>query len=137
MLSECPKDSRDAHESSEHVGAVKFLEQYQPAFEVKDDEFHEDSDSDGRHGLDFSNDEQTLQKDLRGKISDDSSDEENNDVAQELPHVVEQIDFHEGRMRRKAIFSNDADAADLKVILLSELLVGFLLPSPLSISHGH
>lgn len=108
-------DVRDIHGFVENNGD---MEQDQSAAEAMDNGFDEDNDSDDNDISDFSDDEKTLQTDLTTKMSDDSSGEEDNLASDKQPssrnNYAEQIDFHEGRMRRKAVFGDASDPDDPK-----------------------
>nr|GMD58249.1 ribosome biogenesis protein BMS1 homolog [Ipomoea batatas] len=68
---------------------------------------------------DIDNMDDSESSDGEGDHSDDVSDEEN-DIRSEQGTISnngfrEQADFHDGRMRRKAIFDNDNDLDDAEV----------------------
>ncbi|KAL3506624.1 hypothetical protein ACH5RR_032006 [Cinchona calisaya] len=118
MLLDNQSDSRDACGSSKHIENMEPMEQYQSAAETMDDSSDVDNDSEDIHGSDSSDDEKTLQKDLTTGLSDDSSDEEDNIVSKKQSpsknNFFDQIDFHEGRMRRRAVFGDGTDIDDIK-----------------------
>lgn len=80
---------------------------------------------------DIDNMDDSESSDGEGDHSDDVSDEEN-DIRSEQGTTSnsgfrEQADFHDGRMRRKAIFDNDNDLDDAEVFLLNLLVKAVLL----------
>lgn len=72
---------------------------------------------------DVDNTDDSESSDGEREHSDDVSDEENDNRSEQgttsNDGFREQIDFHDGRMRRKAIFDNDNDLDDVEVILLN------------------
>ncbi|XP_027165394.1 ribosome biogenesis protein BMS1 homolog [Coffea eugenioides] len=117
-VSDKQSDVRDIHGSMENNGNMELMEQDQSAAEAMDNASDEDNDADDNDISDFSDDEKTLQMDLTTKMPEDSSGEEDNLASDKQPssrdNYTEQIDFHEGRMRRKAVFGDVSDADDPK-----------------------
>ncbi|KAG8375611.1 hypothetical protein BUALT_Bualt10G0118400 [Buddleja alternifolia] len=113
-LSEAPIGSADAHEVADRELPLEPVEQYQS--EINDED--EDSDSEGEDGLESSDGKKNRNKKSSSKTIDDSSDEENDDKEDQQPptknNFNEQIDFHDGRLRRKAVFENEMDINNLK-----------------------
>ncbi|KAI7996251.1 putative WRKY transcription factor 49 [Camellia lanceoleosa] len=99
-ISKAPSDQEDAHRSVDQINGVE------PA-ELDSDE---ESDAEDLHGSEISNKDKTRQKDLTSKTVNDDSDEENNNENNRKEH----IEFHDGRMRRKAVFGDEADHDHLK-----------------------
>ncbi|KAK4419933.1 Ribosome biogenesis protein BMS1 [Sesamum alatum] len=110
---EAPTGSVDAHEV-----ALEPVEHYQPEIKDEGGEVDEDSDTEDEDGLESSDGEKILKKKSSSRIMDDSSDEETNYASEQQPptqsNFKEQIDFHEGRVRRKAVFENEMDIDNLK-----------------------
>ncbi|XP_057499171.1 LOW QUALITY PROTEIN: uncharacterized protein LOC130783501 [Actinidia eriantha] len=77
----------------------------------------EESDAEELDGSEIS-DEDDLPDDPTTKILDSDSDEENNDALEEQcpskNNLTEHVEFHDGRMRRKAFFGDDSDHDHLK-----------------------
>lgn len=94
------------------------MEQYQSGEEYKTDGSGEESDGDDMNGLESSDEDRTLKKDSTIKTVDSGSDEEYTEEPHSKNKVSEHIEFRDGRMRRKAVFRNELDQADLEVILL-------------------
>ncbi|KAL2517750.1 P-loop containing nucleoside triphosphate hydrolase superfamily protein [Abeliophyllum distichum] len=108
--------SKDAPDSGKQRVALEPALQYQSGIQYEDGESDEDSDAEDRDGIESSDGERILQKDLSMRTSDDISDEETYFTSDQQPpaerNFKEQIDFHDGRVRRKAIFENDMDIND-------------------------
>lgn len=90
--------------------------------DIKDDnELDDDSDTEDEDGAESSDGGKISNKQSSSKSIDDSSDEEAFNASEQHPdaqsNFKEQIDFHEGRVRRKAVFGNEMDVDNLKVIL--------------------
>lgn len=124
-LSDNRSDLSNAH--GMHIENMEPMEQDQSAAEAMVDDSDEDNDSEDLHGSDFSDDEKNLQNDFTTKTSDDSSDEEVNIASDKQSpsknNFTEQIDFHEGRMRRKAVFGDGTDIDDPKVKSIGRFLI--------------
>ncbi|KAI3468188.1 hypothetical protein Pfo_024851 [Paulownia fortunei] len=110
--SEAPTGSVDAHEVADQELPLEPVEQYRS--EIKD----EDGDTEDEDGLESLDGENFFNKKSSSKTIDDSSDEETF-YASEQQHPItsnfkEEIDFHEGRVRRKAVFENEMDIDNLK-----------------------
>ena len=95
--------------------AHKFINQTN---DEETDDSDEESDAEELDGSEIS-DEDNLPGDPTTKILDSDSDEENNDALEEQcpskNNLTEHIEFHDGRMRRKAFFGDDSDHDHLKV----------------------
>ncbi|XP_051151391.1 ribosome biogenesis protein bms1 [Andrographis paniculata] len=109
---EALNDSVDAHKNSNQELPLEPVEHYQS--EIKDDELEEDSDTDDEYGLESS--DKLVNKKLPSGTMDDSSDEESGHASEQgsptPSNFREQIDFHEGRVRRKAVFDDEMDVDD-------------------------
>lgn len=116
-----PSGTVDAHEVADREVPLEPVEQYQSEIKDEDGELDEDSDTEDEDGLESSYGERTFNKQSSSKSIDDSSDEETFYASEQHPatqsNFKEQIDFHEGRVRRKAVFENEMDIDNLKVIL--------------------
>ncbi|KAL7177029.1 hypothetical protein ACSBR2_030375 [Camellia fascicularis] len=99
-ISTAPSDQEDAHRSVDQINGVE------PAEHDSDEE----GDAEDLDGSEISDKDKTLQEDLTMKTVDDDSDEENNNENNRKEH----IEFHDGRMRRKAVFGDEADHDHLK-----------------------
>ncbi|KAJ8572985.1 hypothetical protein K7X08_009496 [Anisodus acutangulus] len=88
-------------------------ERDQSGLELNSDGSDEDSDAEGLNELEPLQLERTHPRDLEKNTSDDSSEEEDTIGSKKHPgsssSFRERVDFHDGRMRRKAIFDNDND----------------------------
>lgn len=128
MLSDIRSDLGEVDGSSEHVEIMKPVEQTQSATEALDD--GSDDDNDFGDGLDSLDGERTLRADPVTGTSDDSSDEEHDIGSDKQPpssnKFMEQIDFHEGRRRRRAVFGDESDD-DAKVTLLYVCLSNWIM----------
>ncbi|KAL0311937.1 UNVERIFIED_CONTAM: Ribosome biogenesis protein BMS1 [Sesamum radiatum] len=117
-LSEAPTGSVNAHELANREVSLEPVEHYQPDIKDEEGESDEDSDTEDEDGLDASYGEKILKRKSSSRIMDDSSDEETNYASEQQPptqsNFKEQIDFHEGRVRRKAVFENEMDIDNLK-----------------------
>ncbi|KAK6233782.1 hypothetical protein QUC31_006188 [Theobroma cacao] len=105
-LLETEGGKKDCDESPKHIRDIEPLEQYQPGEEDDAAQF----------------DEESAHSDLDGSKSSDLDDEgsnfgeENADALERPGRVMEQVEFHNGRKRRKAIFGNSIDHSSLKVV---------------------
>ncbi|CAI9757098.1 unnamed protein product [Fraxinus pennsylvanica] len=116
--SEAASCSTDAPDSGNQREALEPAEQYGSGIQDEDGESEEDTHTEDGDRIESSDGEKILQKNLSMKTSDDSSDEENYFTSDHQPPAArnfkEQINFHDGRVRRKAIFENDMDIDHLK-----------------------
>ncbi|KAL0318378.1 UNVERIFIED_CONTAM: Ribosome biogenesis protein BMS1 [Sesamum angustifolium] len=116
--SEAPTGSVNAHELANREVPLEPVEHYQPEIKDEDGESDEDSDTEDEDGLESSDVDKILKRKSSSRIMDDSSDEETNGASEQQPptqsNFKEQIDFHEGRVRRKAVFENEMDIDNLK-----------------------
>ncbi|KAL0394111.1 UNVERIFIED_CONTAM: Ribosome biogenesis protein BMS1 [Sesamum latifolium] len=116
--SEAPTGSVNAHELANREVSIEPVEHYQPDIKDEEGESYEDSDTEDEDGLDSSDGEKIVKRKSSSRIMDDSSDEETNYASEQQPptqsNFKEQIDFHEGRVRRKAVFENEMDIDNLK-----------------------
>ncbi|GFP82885.1 ribosome biogenesis protein bms1 homolog [Phtheirospermum japonicum] len=114
-----------------HEVPLEPVEKYQNEKEDNDSESDEDGDIEDEDDLESSDGEKTLDEKSPANIIDDSSDEEAlYSSEQQAPtpkgqnNINEQIDLHEGRVRRKAIFVNEIDVDNLKNMNLMQLVYG-------------
>ncbi|CAA2971661.1 ribosome biogenesis BMS1 homolog [Olea europaea subsp. europaea] len=116
--SEAASGSTDAPDSGIQRGALEPAELYRSGIQDEDGESEEDTDAEDGDRIESSDGEKILKKNLSMRTSDDSSDEENYFTSDHQPpaerNFKEQINFHDGRVRRKAIFENDMDIDHLK-----------------------
>lgn len=119
--SNAPTGPVDGQEVVNREEPLEPVEQY-PSDIQDDDELDEDSDTEDEDDTESSDGERISNKQSSSKSMDDSSDEEAFNASEQHPatqsNFKEQIDFHEGRVRRKAVFGNEMDVNNLKVILL-------------------
>ncbi|KAG5536403.1 hypothetical protein RHGRI_023991 [Rhododendron griersonianum] len=110
ILSESPTDQEDAHKSMDHIRDVEPAEDYQSG-EPETDDSDEESDAEELDGSEISDEDETYQGGQKMKTMDNDSEEDNSNVLEEhFPPekgLKEHIDFHDGRMRRKAFFGDD------------------------------
>ncbi|KAI8543112.1 hypothetical protein RHMOL_Rhmol08G0193200 [Rhododendron molle] len=110
ILSEAPTDQEDAHKSMDHIRDVEPAENDQSG-EPETDDSDEESDAEELDGSEISDEDETYQGGLKMKTMDNDSEEDNSNVLEEhFPPekgLKENIDFHGGRMRRKAFFGDD------------------------------
>ncbi|CAA0828567.1 P-loop containing nucleoside triphosphate hydrolases superfamily protein [Striga hermonthica] len=101
-----------AHEETERGEPLEPIEQYQYEMKDDDDEPNEDIDPGDEDGLGSSDGGKTFGE----EVVEDSSDEEDFYLSGQHPRTrkaqnnyKEQIDIHEGRVRRKTVFENEMD----------------------------
>ncbi|KAG5536336.1 hypothetical protein RHGRI_023943 [Rhododendron griersonianum] len=115
-LSEALTDQEDAHKSMGYINDVEPAEHYQSG-EPETDDSDEESDAEELEGSEISDEDKTYQGVLKMKTMDNDSEEDNSNVLEEhFPPekgLKEHIDFHDGRMRRKAFFGDDFGQDDL------------------------
>ncbi|KAE8076582.1 hypothetical protein FH972_015221 [Carpinus fangiana] len=118
MLSEAQNDAKDDHETVEHVREIEPSERDHSGEEIEADESDEESDGDAVDGLESSDQDEGIQKDAMIKSKGSGSEEENAyALKQQSPckdHLQEHVEYHGGRLRRKAFFGNDVDHDNLK-----------------------
>lgn len=114
--------SVEAHDVADREVPFEPVEQYHSEIKDEDDELDEDSDTEGEDGLESSDGEKKASRKLASRTIDDSSDDEtvyaSGKDSPTQSDVKEQTDFHDGRVRRRAVFENEMDTDGLKVILL-------------------
>ncbi|KAA8527320.1 hypothetical protein F0562_034583 [Nyssa sinensis] len=113
ILAEAPSDAHEFVNQSNGVEPV-LLDQSQSGEEFGTDGSDEGSDAEEVDGLESSVEDKASRKGLTIKSADNGSDEENNNASGQENSLKEHIEFHGGRMRRKAIFGDDIDHDDLK-----------------------
>ncbi|PIN24705.1 GTP-binding protein AARP2 involved in 40S ribosome biogenesis [Handroanthus impetiginosus] len=116
--SEAPNVSVDADEVANPKAPLEPVEQYQSEIKDEDGELDEDGDTEEEGGLESSDGGKNHSKKSYSKTMDDSSDEEAFNASEQQPpthsNFKEQIDFNDGRVRRKAVFENEMDIDDPK-----------------------
>ncbi|KAL6556633.1 Glycoside hydrolase 2 (Mannanase, beta-galactosidase) [Orobanche gracilis] len=97
------------------------VEKYQYEMKDEDGKLDEDSDTDDEDDLESSDGVKNIDKKSFSKTIDDSSDEEAFFSSEQQPptqkgqnNFKEQIDFYEGRVRRKAVLENEMDVDNLE-----------------------
>lgn len=108
LLSETGEVAKDNDEAEEQNQRLEFPKQYQTDEEMEVDMLGEKSDSDGL------GDSESSDHDEGGASDEDSGDvpEQN---AKLKEHMKEHVEFHAGRLRRKAVFGEDLSDDDTKV----------------------
>ncbi|KAK6140784.1 hypothetical protein DH2020_025480 [Rehmannia glutinosa] len=108
----------DAREVADREVLLEPVEQYQHEIKDEDGELDEDSDTEDDDGLESLDGGKISDRKTSSQTIGDSSDEEALYSSEQRPptqnNFKEQLDFHEGRVRRKAIFENEMDIDDQK-----------------------
>jgi ribosome biogenesis protein BMS1 len=119
MLSEAQNDAKDDHVTVEQVHEIESSERDHSGEEIEVDESDEESDGDDVGGLKSSDQDEAIQKDAIIKSEGSGSKEENAYALKQQSrlknHLQEHVEYHGGRLRRKAFFGNDVDHDDWKV----------------------
>ncbi|KAB5515721.1 hypothetical protein DKX38_026369 [Salix brachista] len=106
ISSEAQNDAKDNHESVDH------------SHNLEPNESGEESDAEDLDGSESTDEDEAAQKDALVNGESDDSDEEYGAAAKQKvdpqDRMKEQVEFHGGRLRRKAMFGNDIDDKDLK-----------------------
>ncbi|XVE90901.1 hypothetical protein DITRI_Ditri20bG0113500 [Diplodiscus trichospermus] len=102
---------RDSDEEPKRIPNIEPLEQYQSDGE---DEFDEESGDSDLDGVKSSDQDEGDQEDEMPKSEVRNFDEENADASERLGRVMEQVEFHDGRKRRKAVFGDNIYHSSLK-----------------------
>ncbi|KAG7996529.1 hypothetical protein I3843_01G165100 [Carya illinoinensis] len=118
MLLEAQNDGKDDHETVEQARKIEPSERDNSGDEIEADESDEESDDGELDGMESSDQDEAIQKDAMIKSKGGVSEEETVDTfEQQSPlkdHLQEHVEYHGGRLRRKALFGNDTDHEDLK-----------------------
>ncbi|KAK6140790.1 hypothetical protein DH2020_025471 [Rehmannia glutinosa] len=116
--SEAPTCSVDAREVADREVLLEPVEQYQHEIKDEDGELDEDSDTEDDDGLESLDGGKISDRKTSSQTIGDSSDEEALYSSEQRPptqnNFKEQLDFHEGRVRRKAVFENEMDIDNQK-----------------------
>lgn len=108
ISSEAQNDAKDNHRSVDR------------SYNLEPNELGEESDAEDLDGSESTDEDEAAQKDAVVNGESDGSDEEYGAAAKQKAdpqdRMKEQVEFHGGRLRRKAMFGNDIDDKDLKVI---------------------
>lgn len=119
MLLEAQNDGKDDHETVEQARKIEPSERDNSGDEIEADESDEESDDGELDGMESSDQDEAIQKDAMIKSKGGVSEEETVDTfEQQSPlkdHLQEHVEYHGGRLRRKALFGKDTDHEDLKV----------------------
>lgn len=113
---EAEGSKRDSDEAPKKTRDIEPLEHYQSDGEddvAQFDEESADSDLDGSKSSDL---DEGAQEDAILRSEGRNFDDENADASERPGRVMEQVEFHDGRKRRKAIFGDNTDRSSLKVI---------------------
>lgn len=106
ISSEAQNDAKDNHRSVDH------------SYNLEPNELGEESDTEDLDGSESTDEDEAAQKDAVVNGESDGSDEEHGTAAKQKAdpqdRMKEQVEFHGGRLRRKAMFGNDIDDKDLK-----------------------
>ncbi|WCJ43894.1 hypothetical protein M5689_024603 [Euphorbia peplus] len=104
------RDENDRRHNIEPLKQNESEEQNEP------NGFGEGSDSDSLDDSEFSKQDEVAQRDAMVNGEDEASDGEHDDGSDHQTikdHLNQQVEFHDGRLRRKAMFGDDIDDADL------------------------
>ncbi|KAL9342944.1 hypothetical protein Peur_063375 [Populus x canadensis] len=106
ISSEAQNDAKDNHRSVDR------------SYNLEPNELGEESDAEDLDGSESTDEDEAAQKDAVVNGESDGSDEEYGAAAKQKAdpqdRMKEQVEFHGGRLRRKAMFGNDIDDKDLK-----------------------
>lgn len=106
ISSEAQNDAKDNHRSVDR------------SYNLEPNELDEESDAEDLDGSESTDEDEAAQKDAVVNEESDGSDEEYGAAAKQKADpqdcMKEQVEFHGGRLRRKAMFGNDIDDKDLK-----------------------
>lgn len=106
ISSEAQNDAKDNHRSVDR------------SYNLEPNELGEESDAEDLDGSESTDEDEAAQKDAVVNEESDGSDEEYGAAAKQKAdpqdRMKEQVEFHGGRLRRKAMFGNDIDDKDLK-----------------------
>ncbi|KAG6732319.1 hypothetical protein I3842_01G172000 [Carya illinoinensis] len=118
MLLEAQNDGKDDHETVEQARKIEPSERDNSGDEIEADESDEESDDGELDGMESSDQDEAIQKDAMIKSKGGVSEEETVDTfEQQSPlkdHLQEHVEYHGGRLRRKALFGKGTDHEDLK-----------------------
>lgn len=106
ISSEAKNDAKDNHRSVDR------------SYNLEPNELGEESDAEDLDGSESTDEDEAAQKDAVVNGESDGSDEEYGAAAKQKAdpqdRMKEQVEFHGGRLRRKAMFGNGIDDKDLK-----------------------
>ncbi|KAK4598333.1 hypothetical protein RGQ29_015700 [Quercus rubra] len=111
------KHAKDNHGSVEQIREIEPSEGYHSGEEIEADESDDESDGGVRDGSESSDQDEAVQKERMIKSEDSGSEEDNDALDQQnslKDRLQERVEYHGGRIRRKAFFGNDIDHDDLK-----------------------
>lgn len=115
------KHAKDNHVSVEQIREIEPSEGYHSGEEIEADESDDESDGGVQDGSESSDKNEAVQKERMIKSEDSGSEEDNDALDQQnsqdslKDRLQERVEYHGGRIRRKAFFGNDIDHDDLKV----------------------
>lgn len=112
------KHAKDNYGSVEQIREIEPSEGYHSGEEIEADESDDESDGGVRDGSESSDQDEAVQKERMIKSEDSGSEEDNDALDQQnslKDRLQERVEYHGGRIRRKAFFGNDIDHDDLKV----------------------
>ncbi|GMI80529.1 hypothetical protein like AT1G06720 [Hibiscus trionum] len=104
----------DSDEAPKLIRDIEPLVRYQSDGEEDDSEFDEESADSDMDDSKSSDQDEGVQEDATQKSEGRNFDEGNADASERLGRVMEQVEFHSGRKRRKAIFGDGVDHRNLK-----------------------
>ncbi|KAK8509472.1 hypothetical protein V6N13_061897 [Hibiscus sabdariffa] len=104
----------DSDEAPKLTRDIEPLERYQSDGEEDDSEFDEESADSDMNDAKSSDQDDGVQEDAMQKSEGKKFDEGNADASERLGRVLEQVEFHSGRKRRKAVFGDGVDNSNLK-----------------------
>ncbi|XVF14733.1 hypothetical protein REPUB_Repub09cG0087200 [Reevesia pubescens] len=115
-LLEAEGHKRDSDKALKQIREIEPLEHYQSDGEDDAAQFDEESANSDLDGSKSSDEDEGVQEDAMQKSEGSNSDQENADASERPGQVIEQVEFHNGRKRRKAIFGDSIDHSSLKGI---------------------
>ncbi|KAF3973392.1 hypothetical protein CMV_003173 [Castanea mollissima] len=114
------KHAKDNHGSVEQIQEIEPSEGYHSGEEIEADESDDESDGGVRDGSESSDQDEAVQKERMIKSEDSGSEDDIDALDQQnsqdslKDRLQERVEYHGGRIRRKAFFGNDIDHDDLK-----------------------
>ncbi|KAE8717907.1 Ribosome bioproteinsis protein BMS1-like protein [Hibiscus syriacus] len=113
-LLEAEGHKTDSDEAAKLIRDIEPFERYQSDGEEDDSEFDEESADSDLDDSKSSDQDEGVEEDAMQKSEGRNFDDGNADASERLGRVKEQVEFHSGRKRRKAIFGDGIDHSNLK-----------------------
>ncbi|XP_065847007.1 ribosome biogenesis protein bms1 [Euphorbia lathyris] len=114
-LTRASETHNEAKDENEPRHEIEPLKQNEVGEQKKADGFGEESDGESLDDSESSRQDEVAQRDAVVNGEDEVSDEDHDDVSDHQTikdHLKEQVEFHDGRFRRKAMFGDDIDDKD-------------------------